>query len=67
MFVGSLLSGRAVDYFTTTTGTTVTKNWTGFWLASALAAFVIFLYVAIFFRSTGRVQSKESQVAIADA
>jgi nucleoside transporter len=67
MFVGSLLSGRAVDYFTTTTGTTVTKNWTGFWLASALAALVIFLYVAIFFRSTGRVQSKESQVAIADA
>jgi nucleoside transporter len=66
MFVGSLLSGRAVDYFTTTTGTVVTRNWTGFWVASGLAALVIFLYVAIFFRSSGRVQSKETQVAIAD-
>ena len=67
MFVGSLLSGGAVDYFTTTTGTTVTRNWTGFWVASGLAALAIFLFVAIFFRSSGRVQSKESQVATADA
>ena len=67
MFVGSQLSGWAVDYFTTATGTTVVKNWTGFWVASGLAALAIFLFVAIFFRSSGRVQSKESQVAIADA
>ncbi len=67
MFVGSLLSGGAVDYFPTTIGTKVTRNWTGFWVASGLAALAIFLFVAIFFRSSGRVQSKESQVAIADA
>jgi nucleoside transporter len=67
MYVGSNISGWAVDYFTTTAGATVTRNWTGFWVASALAALAIFLYVAIFFRSSGRVQSKESQVAIADA
>jgi nucleoside transporter len=66
MFVGSLLSGGAVDYFTTTAGTAVVRNWTGFWVASGLAALAIFLFVAIFFRSSGRVQSKESQVAIAD-
>jgi nucleoside transporter len=66
MYVGSLLSGGAVDYFTTTAGKIVTRNWTGFWVASGLAALAIFLFVAIFFRSSGRVQSK-SQVAIADA
>jgi len=66
MYVGSYISGWAVDYFSTTTGTTVTRNWTGFWLASALAALAIFLFVAIFFRSSGRVQSKERQVAVAD-
>src|SRR5258708_1374468 len=68
MFVGSVLSGGAVDYFSTTVGSTVTRNWNGFWTASGLAAFAIFLFVAIFFRSSGKVQSKVGEAAaIADA
>ena len=58
MFVGSLISGGAKDYFATTTAGTTVTNWTGFWVASGLAALAIFLFVAIFFRSSGRVQSK---------
>ena len=34
MFAGSLLSGVAVDFFSTTHGATVTRNWSGFWLSS---------------------------------
>jgi nucleoside transporter len=67
MFIGSVLSGGAVDFFTTTVGSTVTRNWNGFWMASGLASLAIFLYVAIFFRSSGKVQNRESQVAVADA
>lgn len=67
MFIGSVLSGGAVDYFTTTVGTAITRNWSGFWMASGLAALAIFLFVAIFFRSSGKVQSKENQLAAVDA
>jgi nucleoside transporter len=66
MFIGSVLSGGAVDFFTTTTGSTVTRNWTGFWLASGLSAFAITLFVAAFFRGSGKVQSKESRAVAAD-
>ena len=31
MLIGSLISGRAVDYFTHTVGTEVTRNWRAFW------------------------------------
>jgi nucleoside transporter len=58
MFIGSLLSGGALDYFTTTSGATVTRNWRGFWLSSALGAGVIMLLVAIFFRSHNKIQNK---------
>jgi nucleoside transporter len=67
MFIGSLLSGGAVDFFTTTTGATVTRDWKGFWLASAVAAFAILLFVAFFFRSSGKVQNKGVEAAVADA
>ena len=58
MFIGSLLSGVAVDFFTTTTGSGVVRNWTGFWLASGASALLVALYVAFFFNSRGKVQSK---------
>ena len=57
MFIGSLLSGRAVDYFTVTNGTTVVRNWNGFWISSGLGAFAIFLLVAVLFRGGGRMSS----------
>jgi nucleoside transporter len=61
MFIGSLLSGWAVDFFTTTVGTTVVRNWTGFWLSSAMSALVIFLLIAVFFRDNSKVQTKEAE------
>lgn len=58
MFIGSLLSGVTVDFFSTTVGTVVTRNWKSFWLSSAGMAFVILLLVAVFFEGRARIQSK---------
>ena len=63
MFVGSLLSGSAVDYFKTANGT---HNWTGFWMSSSLSAFTILLLLAVFFRGGSRIQKKETLSAAAD-
>jgi MFS family permease len=57
MFVGSMLSGVAVDYFTTTSGATVTRDWHGFWLSSSAGAFLILMLVAAFFRSKNKIQT----------
>ena len=57
MLIGSLLSGSALDYFTTTTGGNPVRNWTGFWLSSALMSFAIMLLVLLFFRSSRRIQA----------
>jgi MFS family permease len=53
MFIGSYISGGAVDYFTTATG----HNWQGFWTSSSLASFVILLMIMIFFRSSNRIKT----------
>ena len=66
MFLGSMLSGYAVDFFTTTTGTTVTRNWTAFWLTSAGSALLILLLVAVKFQSNGRVQAQQPAAVAAD-
>ena len=63
MLIGSLLSGSALDYFTTTTGTTVVRNWSGFWLSSALMSFAIMLLVLFFFRSSRRIQAAHAAPA----
>jgi nucleoside transporter len=65
MFVGSILSGGAVDLFTTRVGSVVTRNWSGFWLSSAAGALVISLFVALFFRGQGKVQNRETQAVAA--
>jgi len=53
MFIGSLLSGVAVDFFTTGTVT----NWSTFWISSSAGAFVILLFVAAFFRTGAKIQT----------
>jgi hypothetical protein len=63
MFVGSNLSGVAVDYFTTNERSVVTRNWSSFWLSSAAMSFVIMLLVAVFFQSRARIQSKGAEFA----
>jgi len=59
MFVGSMLSGSAVDYFTTSTQPVLVRNWTGFWMSSSLAAFALFLVFALFFRGGGMIRNRE--------
>jgi nucleoside transporter len=67
IFAGSLLSGGAVDFFTKNVGAVVMRNWTGFWLSSALSAFAIFVFVLIGFRSKDKVQTKQDLLAAAEA
>ena len=55
MLVGSLLSGGALDYFTNGG----TRNWTGFWMSSSVAAFALFLVFALFFRGGGMIRNRE--------
>lgn len=66
MFAGSLLSGGAVDLFTTTAGGAAARNWSGFWLSSAAGALLISLFVALLFRSGGMVRNREAGAAAAD-
>jgi nucleoside transporter len=57
MFIGSNLSGVALDYFTSNGST----DWKGFWLTSSAGAAVILLLVAAFFRSGGRIESAQEK------
>ena len=62
MFLGSMLSGVTVDFFTTNG----VRDWQSFWLTSAAASFVILMLVAAFFQSHGRVQAPEAVAAAGD-
>ena len=66
MFLGSLLSGVAVDAFTTGSGDNVTRNWHGFWITSAVGAFVIFLLVAAVFKSRRGIRAQQEALATGD-
>jgi nucleoside transporter len=57
MLVGSLLSGGALDYFSMTVDGTLVRNWTSFWLSSALMSFAIMLVVLFVFRDRTKIQS----------
>lgn len=64
MFIGGVLSGGAVDYFTTTVGGVRTRNWSGFWMSSAASAFAILLFLAFFFRSEGKAHGKQAEMEL---
>jgi nucleoside transporter len=66
MYIGSRLSGVALDYFTTGAGVNVHHNWSSFWLSSATGAFAIFLLVALFFHTGGKIRAKEPEAVAAD-
>jgi nucleoside transporter len=57
MLLGSLISGWTVDFFTTPEG----RDWRAFWLTSAASAFVIMLLLGVFFRSHGRIRTKQPE------
>ena len=64
MLVGSLLSGYALDYYTTGTGAAaggIVRNWTAFWLSSAAMSAAIGLLVLIFFRSRARIEARTAE------
>lgn len=56
MFIGSLLSGGAVDYFSKTVNGVLTRDWQAFWLTSSAGAGVILLLLLVFFKSKAKVQ-----------
>lgn len=56
MFLGSLLSGVAVDVFTNQQGV---RNWRGVWLSAGISSFAILLLIGIFFRTRDRIHSRE--------
>jgi nucleoside transporter len=60
MFIGSLISGWTVDFFTTPEG----RNWQSFWLSSAASAFVIMLLLAVFFRSRGKIRTEQPEAVV---
>ncbi len=64
MFIGSLLSGGALDLFTTGTGAEK-HNWMGFWLSSSAGAFVLVVLIALFFRSKGKIQTPQPDEVLA--
>lgn len=59
IFLGSLLSGGAVDFFTTSVNGTLTRNWRGFWLSSSAGALVLFLAIAVFFQSRKTIRKNQ--------
>ncbi len=59
MLIGSLLSGGVLDYFSTSTGGTITRDWRAFWLSSAVMSFAITLLVLFFFRSSVMIKPTE--------
>jgi nucleoside transporter len=63
MLVGSFLSGYALDYFTTTTGGAVARDWMSFWLSSAAMSAAIGLLVMIFFTSRAKIRAEEKLAA----
>ncbi len=60
MFAGSILSGIAVDFFTTPGRG---RNWPGFWLSSAAGSLAIFILVAALFRNNCMVTRPENVAA----
>jgi nucleoside transporter len=62
MFAGSLLSGIAVDFYSTGTGSNVVRHWNSFWLSSSLAALVLFLAIALLFAGKTKIQSKQNEL-----
>ena len=57
MYAGSLISGNALDFFTTGSGADAVRNWKTFWLTSAAGAFAILLIVGVMFRSRAKIEA----------
>jgi nucleoside transporter len=58
MFIGSLLSGVALDWFTSRVDGKEVHQWTSFWLSSAAGSAAILVMMALFFQSRRRIETK---------
>lgn len=63
MLIGSQLSGIAVDYFSTHEGGHVVRHWTSFWLSSSIAALVLFIAIALFFKGHTMIRKQSESLA----
>ncbi len=66
MLIGSLLSGGVLDYFSTSTGGTIVRDWRAFWLSSAVMSLAITLLVLFFFRSSVMIKPSERTAELVD-
>ena len=57
MYAGSLISGNALDFFTTGSGAAAVHDWRHFWLSSAAGALAILLMVTVLFRSKAKIET----------
>jgi nucleoside transporter len=57
MYAGSLISGNALDFFTTGSGAAAVRDWKIFWLCSAAGAMVILLLIATMFSSRAKIEA----------
>jgi nucleoside transporter len=62
MYAGSLISGRALDWFTTGPAGAALIDWKHFWLSSAAGAFLILLVVAVMFRSRAKIEAAPAAI-----
>jgi nucleoside transporter len=62
MYAGSLISGKALDFFTTGSGANAVRDWKMFWLGSAGGAFAILLLVGTMFSSRAKIEVKQVDV-----
>jgi nucleoside transporter len=58
MFIGSLLSGVALDFFSTSVNGVAAHNWRSFWLGSGTGALLILALVAVFFQTRAKIENK---------
>jgi nucleoside transporter len=58
MLAGSLLSGYALDYFSSGAAAAIVRDWKAFWLSSAAMSAAIGVLVMLFFQSRARIRAK---------
>jgi nucleoside transporter len=63
MFIGSLLSGVALDFFSTSANGVAAHNWKSFWLGSGAGALLILALVAVFFQTRAKIETKAAAAA----
>jgi len=63
MFIGSELSGVALDFFTTGTAAHPVHHWMSFWMSSSIGALVLFVAIGLFFSDRTLIRSKEGTLA----